>query len=75
MIVEKITTKAVRKTFRQELWRLRQKHNLSLEELSRRTGILPKALQKAELGRGIPVYTLIKVIIYYRQKIKIELVD
>lgn len=75
MIIEKITTKKIRKAIGKELWHLRQQKNFSLAEVSRCCELSPKIMERVELGRGVPIYVLIKMITFYKQKIKIELVD
>lgn len=75
MIADKVTIKAVRKALGRELWQKRQERNLSLAELSRKTGLPAKSLDRGELGRGVPVYVLIKMVLFYDKKIKIELMD
>lgn len=75
MIIEKIESRAVRRVIGEELWRVRRLRNLSLSQLSKQIGFPVNVLDKAEQGRGVPVYILIKLLIFYKRKILVELVD
>ncbi len=75
MIVNKIDTKLFKRALGQELWQERHKNNLTLSDLNMRTGFPAKLIERAELGRSVPIYIIIKLIELYQKKIKIELVD
>lgn len=75
MIIEEIKSTFIRRALGYELWRVRKKRNLRLDEAAKLSGIPQKLFEKCEQGKGVPVYIWLKIIAFYKQKIKIRLID
>lgn len=75
MIIKTNQFKEYRKAIGLELWLERRRRGINLHSLSQRLKITPKEIDKLELGRGISITVLVKLLQFYNKKIKVELVE
>lgn len=68
--------KNIRKALGAELKRVRLEKGISLEQAAQDNQIdYPKMIENWEEGKGHPFFVLIRLVLYYKKRLKIELVD
>ncbi len=75
MIAENMDLKEIRKALGLELFLRRQQKGMSLFHMAHHIKIDRRVLDRAETGRPVPLYILIRIISYYGKKVRIELVE
>ena len=75
MIAENMDLKEIRKSLGLELFLRRQQKGMSLFHMAHHIKIYRRVLDRAETGRPVPLYTLMRIISHYGKKVRIELVE
>ena len=75
MITENMDLKEIRKALGLELFLRRQQKGMSLFHMAHHIKIDRRVLDRAETGRPVPLYTLMRIISHYGKKVRIELVE
>ena len=75
MIAENMDLKEIRKALGLELFLRRQQKGMSLFHMAHHIKIDRRVLDRAETGRPVPIYSLMRIISHYGKKVRIELVE
>ena len=73
MITENMDLKEIRKALGLELFLLRRQKGMS--HMAHHIKIDRRVLDRAETGKPVPIYTLMRIISHYGKKVRIELVE